>query len=147
MKTTLIKTSLTALLAISALGVSIPAMADVSSQYQAPQSRNYARTGYRAMDRRMDRRYDNQRRISRTDQRADMYGYGAPRSWRQVRGRIVAVGRGAYSDCFRVQRKGKYRREPAIVSVRYCENAYGDPVKMRGTTQLIRYTQPMYSRY
>ncbi len=56
-----------------------------------------------------------------------------------VRGKIIKYGRGTYRECFRVKRSGKYQREAAIVTVRYCLDPYGDAKMVRGSKQLVRY--------
>jgi hypothetical protein len=92
-------------------------------------------------DRGHDWRYGKRRRHS-----DHHYGdrYRVPASWRAVRGKIIRVGRGRYEGCFRVKRQGRYQQQKAIVTVRYCENHYGEPVKVRGSKRLIRYLQPVY---
>ena len=94
-------------------------------------------------------RYDNQRWRGERRWSRSSYGYGerVPPAWRAVRGRIVQIGRGRYAGCFRVQRKGRYQRDPAIITIRYCEDGYGQPRRMRGTKRLVRYTRPMYDSY
>ena len=75
------------------------------------------------------RRYDRLNRINR---------YG-------VRGRIVAWGRGPLRGCFRVKRTGRYDRQRAIVTVRYCLDGYGQAYGVRGSKRLVRYLD-MYRR-
>ncbi len=56
-----------------------------------------------------------------------------------VRGKIVKWGRGPYSNCFRVKRTGRYQGESAIVTVRYCQDHYGQARIVRGSKYLVRY--------
>ncbi len=108
------------------------------------------------------RRWQRNNRISH-DERRGRYGYGnrwnrnnyynrnwqpyphdryynrIPHSWTKVRGKIIQVGRGYNQGCFRVKRKGNYQGERAIVTVKYCENRYGKPVKQHGSKRLVRY--------
>lgn len=56
-----------------------------------------------------------------------------------VRGKIVAKGRGYNRNCFRVKRTGKYQYNPAIITVRYCTNHYGNAQMVRGSKRLVKY--------
>ncbi len=152
MNTKLAKRGLVALLTFTALGLAAPAMAGQNNhgnhgKYKNTQNHSHSGNSYNRQHNRWHNRNDNRHRgWNRNNHRGSRYGqdYRVPRSWRQVRGTIVKVGRGAYSDCFRVKRKGRYQREPAIVTVRYCEDMYGQPQKQRGSKRLIRYTQRAY---
>jgi hypothetical protein len=59
-----------------------------------------------------------------------------------VRGKIIRQGQGQLYGCFRVKRTGRYQREAAIVTVRYCKDGYGQPYMVRGTKRLVRYLAP-----
>ncbi|MBL1430704.1 MAG: hypothetical protein COA60_004205 [Robiginitomaculum sp.] len=171
MKTINLKTALIAIFAISTLGVAVPALADDrSSRNVKPppvSSSYYDRGGYRDnyrvdrdqrrwkrdrknrnrySDRRDNRRYDNRR--WRNDPHKGRYRSERryPRSWYNIRGKIISTGRGRNDGCFRVKRSGKYNHSPAIVTVRYCENRYGKPVKVHSSKRLVRYTRPAYYR-
>lgn len=73
------------------------------------------------------------------------YGYKADYSHLKrvnrhgVRGEIVAYGRGAYRNCFRVKKVGKYKYNPAIITVRYCKDHYGKAKFVRGSELLVHY--------
>ncbi|PHR58313.1 MAG: hypothetical protein COA47_10545 [Robiginitomaculum sp.] len=152
MNTKLAKQGLVALLTFTALTLAAPAMAGHNNyanqgKYKNMQTQNYSGNSYNREHNRSHNRNDNRHRgWNRGNNRGSHYGhdYRVPRSWRQVRGTIIKVGRGAYSNCFRVKRQGRYQGSPAIVTVRYCEDMYGQPKFQRGTKRLIRYTRPAY---
>ncbi|PHS24036.1 MAG: hypothetical protein COA84_10035 [Robiginitomaculum sp.] len=56
-----------------------------------------------------------------------------------VRGKIVNWGRGPLQGCFRVKRTGRFQRDSAIVTVRYCLDNYGQARLDRGSKRLVRY--------
>lgn len=143
-----------------------PASLIVKVDYRGdrPERNRNARGNQRGNDRnrydqRRENRYDNHRHDRRFNPRRDRWYYGnrgyyaprpnwrAPARWRNVRGRIVSVGRGRHSNCFRVMRNGQYYGRPALVTVRYCDTRYGNPYKVRGSKRLIRYTYNTGYRY
>ncbi|MBL4617165.1 MAG: hypothetical protein JKY46_05675 [Robiginitomaculum sp.] len=165
MKINTLKKSIVAIFAISTLGVAAPALTDdrSSRSIKPPpvSSSYYDRDGYRAephdrrwkrdrkgrnrySDRRDNRRYDNRRWRGEPHHSRNRYERRYPRSWYNIRGKIISAGRGRNEGCFRVKRAGKYNHSPAIVTVRYCENRYGKPVKIHSSKRLVRYTRPAY---
>ncbi len=118
------------LLLLAALGLvgtalATPAFADYSNGSRSNRMYEYnngnANNGYRTRPR---NQYAWLNRINR---------YG-------VRGKIVNRGRGYLRNCFRVKRTGRYQREAAIITVRYCMDHYGNAQIVRGTKRLVRYT-------
>ncbi len=66
-----------------------------------------------------------------------------------TRGKIIRWGYGYLNGCYRVKRTGRYNGSPAIVTLRYCLDGYGQSVRQGGTKRLVRYIDaygPMYRR-
>jgi len=104
---------------------------------RADRNRPHDERGYRNRNNRNGYYDRNQRRNPHARSRYSQKRI--PHAWKKVRGRIINVGRGYNRGCFKVQRKGMYQGERAIVTVKYCENNYGKPVKQHGSKRLVRY--------
>jgi len=161
MNTKLVKQGLLAAFAVTALSISIPAVAYDDDRRKAKSGKSYnsqsysgnrggrdhqyrerQRGGKQYHDHRRGhgKQYRDHRRSHSKQYRDQRRGYGIPWAWKQVPGKIVNVGHGRSSNCFRVKQRGFYNQYRAIVTVRYCENYYGNPKRVRGSKRLIRYT-------
>ena len=128
---------------MAGMAVAAPALAHGNRNRPAPV---YNNNDHDADDGYVNKRsYRNQHMYNNRNNTRYMYSPRQQYPWLNrinqfgVRGKIIKWGRGPLAGCFRVKRTGRFQGDSAIVTVRYCQDGYGQARFVRGTKRLVRY--------